>query len=144
MTIPAAETLRDLISKLEAATGPSRELDAAIVLALYPEASIRLYIEGDTEPTVFHAAPLVPNKHELPHYTASIDAALTLVPEGYFWSCGHNPDPDDDTPSDYGAMLCRYWHVSDRSDTSAVGATPALALCIAACKAQLARAAKEG
>jgi hypothetical protein len=54
--------MTDLIERLEAATGPSWELDASINYAVNPHAS---GIYGH------------------PPYTTSIDAALTLVPEGW-------------------------------------------------------------
>jgi hypothetical protein len=55
----------ELIAALEKATGPDRELDAAIFWSQVPDG-----VE------VAMASPI-------PAYTASIDAALTLVPEGY-------------------------------------------------------------
>ena len=36
-----------------------------------------------------------------PHYTTSLDAALTLVPEGYDWSVGRSQD----SPGTYSAMI---------------------------------------
>src|SRR5690606_489525 len=67
-----------LIERIEAATRPDRELDAEIAVAKgwrkLPEAN------WFTPPnlTVLH------HKSDLPDFTASIDAALTLVPEGWF------------------------------------------------------------
>lgn len=79
--------MKDLIAKLEAATGPSRELDAEIDCAVrfpdlrparpddhkehqrsYPPSAGYIWC-----PTGFLMAS---------SYTSSIDAALTLVPEG--------------------------------------------------------------
>lgn len=77
-----------LAERCEAATGADRELDAAIVRALYPEAIIDIYCAGDDEPTVFHAAPLVPQKGVLPCFTASLDAAMALIPEGHAFGLG--------------------------------------------------------
>lgn len=131
-----------LIERLEKATGPSRELDKAIELSFGSIPNYAGYCSA-TDSMIWHehheagGAPITQQcEAPLPHFTSSLDAALNLVPEGYFWSCGHNPEPDDDTPSEFGAMLCRYWHVSDKSDTSAVGASPAIALCIAILKAR--------
>ena len=55
-------TIEELIARLEAADGPSRELDDAIEM-------------------------LRPDYLRQPHcrYTSSIDAALSLVPEQYDW-----------------------------------------------------------
>ena len=55
--------MEDLIKKLEAATEGSRELDGDIVRAILPKGK---------------PFPLID-----PPYTTSIDAALTLVPEGW-------------------------------------------------------------
>lgn len=60
----ARATLTNLAAECEAATGPSRDLDFRIWHAI---ATTTVY--GTTE---------------APAFSASIDAALTLVPEGYF------------------------------------------------------------
>lgn len=73
-------TPSDLITRLSEADSPSRELDKAIVLFLYPNASIQPYCADLDVPTVFHAEPLIDNKGDLPRFTESLDAALTLVP----------------------------------------------------------------
>lgn len=121
--------MEGLIARLEAATGPDRELDEAIVKALYPEAIVNLYCVDDDEPIVFPAEPLVRNKRDLPRFTASIDAALMLVPEGhdvhvnlYF---GRNGE---------GAAVVSKLKQINLPRTFAP--TPALALCIAALKAR--------
>jgi hypothetical protein len=61
----------DLIARLENATGPDRELDADI---MYFE------IERGTGIKVTRIPSLTETAN---HYTRSLDAALTLVPEGY-------------------------------------------------------------
>ena len=69
--------MTDLLSRLSAATGPSRELDAEIALAngwthnIYDRPTFK---DPSGQP---HALP--------PRYTESIDAALTLMPEGCTW-----------------------------------------------------------
>lgn len=66
-----------------------------------------------------------PPRARLPSYTASIDAAVTLVPSGYDWCvfadgfAGVGPRVADEVP-----------------DASKCGATPALALCAAALRAR--------
>jgi hypothetical protein len=60
-------TMRDAISKLEAATEPSRVLDRTINEVLIDLGLVK-------------TSPLMA---DLPHYTASIDTALTLVPSDY-------------------------------------------------------------
>lgn len=102
----------DLITRLERADGPDRELDAAIWCAMRG-ADFDLYSQ------------VVPNFNEWQalRYTASIDAALTLVPEGYDWAIFHTN----------GGLTIHAW-CGDRIDH--FGDTPALALCIAALRAQ--------
>jgi hypothetical protein len=58
-----AMTVEELIAQLEAANGADRKLDEAIWLAC--------------------GAPTKWFESKVTYYTASIDAALTLVPEGY-------------------------------------------------------------
>lgn len=85
--------MKDLIERLEAATGPDQELDHAIGMAVG--------FGGD--------------------FTSSIDAALTLVPEGYGWNLQGN------TNSFYAVV---------RGYKNKVSPTPAIALCIAALRAR--------
>lgn len=61
-----------LINRLKAATGPDRHLDADI-----HEAS-----GGGHTSVILEAF--------LPRYTGSIDAALTLVPDGFKWKLGYS------------------------------------------------------
>jgi hypothetical protein len=96
-------TREELIAALEAATGPSWELDGFIceaVGAVKPEAT--------------------PHWEWPPRYTASIDAALTLVPEG---ASGAIEFGNHTQACVVGGPWCD-------------GATPAIALCIAALKAR--------
>lgn len=71
----------ELIAALESATGPSREMDAwvAIVAKAPPEGSWLLF--GLADPATFAIG--THQYWDCPRYTASIDAALTLVPEGW-------------------------------------------------------------
>lgn len=97
-------TKDELIAALEAATGPSFVLDLSIAFYVRP-ADI--------------AQTLGPRP-----YTASIDAAMTLVPERWQWVLDGG-----DTPS----RAC----LLDRGErcVDVTGATPAIALCIAALRA---------
>lgn len=135
--------LDDVIRRLEAGES-GREVDARINMLLpkgvrivSPEASIedlaefiREYPardERDGEYITSYA-----NYAGLPRYTTSLDAAVSLVPEGWGvkaeWNMG------------YGTAVT-VGHVGpnklyDRPDHWATAATPALALCIAALKAR--------
>jgi hypothetical protein len=102
-------TLADLIARLEAATGPAFVLDEAIMLWRYADAGLPQ-----------SANPL--------SYTASIDDAMTLVPEG--WHAVINARPDWPTVELHEFPLpCRIVPLLHAR-------TPALALCIAALKAR--------
>lgn len=123
-------TLPDLILELEVAPKGSRELDKSIVLALYPGAIVDIYCQGDTEPVVFHASPLVADKHELPRFTSSLDSARTLTPEGKCWRVA------------YGKLLNKTSGAAEILEigfgeqlAKAGAATAELALCAAALKA---------
>lgn len=146
------DTLLQLADRCERATGPDRELDALIWCALngfteitYPTDAPSARIEAknasgewrligwvDPGKTQRNFSPYGGND-AYPDYTASIDAAMTLVPEGMEVSLGNEP--------------IEWWaHVGPRDDpnsdeTAYTGSTPALALCVAALRA---RAASKG
>jgi hypothetical protein len=103
-----------LIEQIENATEPSRSLDVAIVKAIGWSDS-RPYRREDCwrEPLDF---------------TASLDAAITLVPEGYFFAVSTHPQ---------GAFAILAASGDGPAIRSAEAvATPALALCAAALKAR--------
>lgn len=122
----------ELIARLEAATGPDRELDAAIALAVgyttYPDG----YGDGNEwiDPQGNHLPRAVRMGAQPPKFTASIDAALTLVPDGCLWGAGD----EDCTGRPWAWCLPpgRSWDDADNS----YAATPALAICIAVLKAR--------
>lgn len=133
MTIGGMGEIVGLAERCEKAEGPDRELDKAIVLALKPEAMFQTD-DGYDEPIVFHAEPVVRWKHVLPRFTASVDAALTLVPEG--WIVANLCQGDS---GKWWAEL-RHGYLTSY-DKVALGkqldpATPALAICAAALRAR--------
>lgn len=120
-------TIADLIERLEKAEGPDRELDLEI--ARLQDAVVMRRNDDDTGNEEF--------THW--HYTAKIDDALSLVPEGWFvhmsrFSTGHAPrcdahvfrEPDISLPVEFGGF--------DHFEADAP--TLALAFCIAAIKAR--------
>ena len=122
-TAPTA--LDALADRCEAATGPDRELDAATSAILRLGAG---YGWALNYPHWFagrdgrvHLAVHGPN-FQAPAYTASLDAAMTLVPEDREWVIANYRSPK--TVVRVGAF----------NQASAV--TPALALCAAALRAR--------
>ena len=126
-------SMRDLIAKIEAATGPDRVLDGDIWIAIngWQERDGCRIPDGvwhrqDPNDRIAFEAP--------PAFTASIDAALTLVPKGCGWSAHYV------RPSDYAPFrgIAEAFDESGNWLHDADAATPALALCAAALRARLA------
>jgi hypothetical protein len=94
--------MTDLIQRLRAATGPDRELDAEI----------------------YRFIPVSDRQHlvVVPAYTASLDAAITLIPDGLDWEVKTAPHRKG-AIARVVSMDATFW---------AEAATPALALTIAA------------
>ena len=114
----------DLIKMLEAAEGSNRELDERIMDAVYGPREVHLNLGGQ-QTTAWKIRPGV-WMGIAPEGTRSLDAALTLIPEGFEWMIRGGwaklwrPSPDFEA----------------RIDWEGSGATPAIALCIAALKAR--------
>lgn len=140
----------ELIERLEKATGPDRELDLAINLAVDPDSDIsrlmqhRRGFDGKEGmawdihqgAVCFEQRNAVGRCHynggyPLPAYTGSIDAALKLVPEGLAWRV----DVMTGLP---GAIVAVHnsWLSHKTAPCCWTGKTPAMALCIAALKAR--------
>jgi hypothetical protein len=106
----AAETLVELAARCEAATGPDRLLDDDIMYATQ-----NIIVDNPAA------------------YTASLDAAMTLVPEGCGWL-------GTDTAAEKWAQIVRNGQLDDGSPiiqgmNTAKGSTIALALTAAALRA---------
>ena len=113
--------MTELAERVEAVGGADRGLDRAIWLSL-----------GNVEPDAWNMSPA-------PTYTASIDAAMTLVPEGLTeWEIGRSTR--DPRFGQYQARICLLTAEQDPEELGpqaiANGATPALALCAAALRAR--------
>lgn len=101
-------TLNDIITRLEALEGPDYELDKAIFYWRHPDLMER---------------PMrAPDK-----FTCSIDAALTLVPEGWNFECGRH------VRRGFKATL---WGPAMPTIAWVTKSSIAIALCIAALKAR--------
>ncbi len=131
----------DLIARVEAAEGPDRGLDADIELALgnwtpeHHEAWHRFQECGEAANPPF-CQPVDPQR-----LTGSLDAAMTLVPEGCLFVV--RTVWDKMKPAGFGSVSIYekgefggherlYW----MAEHQAVAATPALALCAAALRAR--------
>lgn len=120
--------MRDLIERLESAAGPSIELDEEIRIAVGAE-SINHYPGEGMVTTEECYGP--------PEYTSSVDAALTLVPEGHVVGLRSYGD---------GAWRGSVRRLEDTSGNWFLGGEveiPALSICIAALKARAALTGEE-
>lgn len=115
------ENLLNLAERCEQASGPDRELDASIHLHLHP----RLKRAGEPQEKLGGALTNGFVIIHAPAYTASLDAALTLV--------GDEPWKAEDHPL-YGVSAV----VGDEQGFSPVN-VPALAVCAAALRARAAK-----
>jgi len=116
----------DLIQRMETATEGSRELDAAIYRLLYSGKLVDLLRRSG-----------VTDMEYCPDYTTSLDAALTLVPEGY--RLYNLSDQLDDRRGRWFAGIANdVPPIVNPPATSymAHAPSPPLALCIAALKAR--------
>ena len=128
----------DIIKMLEEATGGSRELDAEICRIAYWESDGYFSDQDDHGEWFIYSyrfgGTAIP-KEPLPHYTTSLDAALTLVPEGWtskqIFITGAGSKARLKRPSPYALVAPMESYERDR-----LVATPALALCVAALKAR--------
>lgn len=119
------DTMDELIERLENAKGPDRDLDAFIAreVGAYPS-------DWQTTLPGYSLEYFLAWSSCAPAYTSSIDAALTLVPEGhgYIINAEHGEKPQASIPYDAGSgYMHALWYFA---------ATPALALCIASLKAR--------
>jgi hypothetical protein len=126
-------TLEETLTRLQEATGPDRGLDHDITLLMFPGrfrtssgytnrgAGWCVELENGTDIGM----------HECARYTASIDAALTLVPEGLAWMT--RGSSADDAAHPFGTA---YVATPGLDLISYPAPTAALALCIAALKAR--------
>lgn len=116
--------LLELADRIERAEGPDRKLDARIWWETYGrhhKADDRASWQRNPASAASRYWPGWEKRDEIPHLTASIDAALTLVPEGAAW--WRVEQDSEGFWSRVQGMPCQ-------------GATPALALCSAALRAR--------
>lgn len=119
-------TLLELAERCEAAAGPDRELDQDIALALgwspIPNPTKAGGLVGRwTQPDGTMSGMEGP-----PQWTASLDAALSLVPEGFDWTLGRTN----------GGLTIHAEVGGHGGDFMRFAESPALALCAAALRAR--------
>ena len=124
-----------LADKIEALEGPSWEVDAEIMCHI-GRAEVR-------DGSLYRMHPQVGSTHMLVHsptpYTASLDAAMTLVPEGWCKTVADYWCESDDKPpffADCGDLPAVKRGDKDAVIVEAYANTPALALCAAALRAR--------
>jgi hypothetical protein len=124
--------LLQLAERCEKAVGADRELDKAIAVAL--GAHTITLDSGGRGMMLFESSG-----GPLPLWTASLDAAMQLVPNAYYWSAGtiaqEGYEHYDDM--DFGWAQVVHRERSNHIDCEAA-ATPALALAAAALRARAA------
>jgi hypothetical protein len=125
-------TMKELIERLELATGWDRALDMDIARACPIEG---WRIEPDGSVSAFDGEGWYSMPTEVPTYTHSIDAAASLAPPGWAWFVEWIGAP-------FTEGRARLWIPSQRGkglkveSCEADAKTPALAVCIAALKAR--------
>lgn len=122
-----------LIQRLSEAAGPDRELDHWIQAALNRQRILGTYKRLD-----HWVERALKNRWATPAYTASLDAALTLVPEGCDWLFTGSRSGDlTESPGKpfYGAILEKPTSSKPVGDGKS-RANAAIALCIAALRAR--------
>ena len=133
-------TLEALLNRVLEGTGPDRELDAEIACAVNGFTMHEDSNPGDGHFAFWHGKPwesLCSNCSGWPHYTGpGLDAALTLLPEGYWWQIANGNRRHYDLQA--GAELF-FAGGPNRGDMafSADAATPARALMAACLKARM-------
>lgn len=121
----------ELAARIERAEGPDRALDAEIAVAVGWRVLYDKSDPNDAEP-YYQPVPEM-SWRAVPHCTASIDAAMQLVPNGWKLRQMHFNAPCADD---------RKWHLNLRGGKEGEdrfvgrGSTPALALCAAAIRAR--------
>lgn len=118
-----AEELLRLALLCEEASGADRELDLDIAFALQVEGSG--YTDRHNEDGTFTKINIV-----APRYTASLDAALSLVPEGLDFAVGHGIE------TEHGGSSVDYAWCGEGKGPLIFAATPAVALTAAALRAR--------
>lgn len=132
------EVLIALAERCEHTADPDRELDAEIAVAVDGGEIVWLTANGTMEayparkhPSANHVGGF--GKAPVPTYTASLDAAMTLVPEGASWLASRGMD--EDRTGFASITVANDDPAIEPEDFDAFAATPALALTAACLRA---------
>lgn len=147
MTPSRGSPSADLIERLERATGEDRELNARIWWCVERTRAERAYWNAAgglprALPDVFPTNGLgtIAIAMFAPNYSGSLDAAVSLVPEGWSWSVTYESEKKS-SPAFCGSVR-RYWTSFDK-DHFAFAVSPAIALCIASLRARAANVGED-
>lgn len=122
--------MKEIIERLSLLKGTDKEVDEAIAAALV---GVEIEWSNVRQRNVYHADGLWVSIGEIKPYTASIDAAMSLVPEG--WTVARIAQNDD--KSWFVELREGFLTSYNRVAMSPLKtSTPAIALCIAALKAR--------
>lgn len=116
--------IEDLIARLEKLTGPSRDLDRAVDIWANPT-------DWEIGPGARKDYAQVPQRlieRGVPKYTASLDAAVSLLPDEYYWMFAKGRLRAEEPL--FGIAL--YRHDEDEPFIEAQHEMGSIALCIAA------------
>lgn len=127
--------LLELAERIEAATGPDRELDALILIELeHPSYRLMTMEDAVTFPDTYATGKIVERVdggwYKAPAYTGSMDAAAALIPSGLLWTM------DSWSTHQWSAGIWRHRGWLFTPDVDRQSRTPALALCAAALRAR--------
>lgn len=134
--------MSDLIERLEKADGPDGRLDIEIykmtdAMNAAPGTIMEYKLDHDGEAMwrCRHPPQDFGSWWHTPAYTASIDAALTLVPEGQSWMVALSAN-DSEQPGARVWPAMENYGTEDFALHGSFAAAPAIALCIAALRAR--------
>ena len=123
----------ELIAALEKATGPGRILDFQIHRAILGKPILENDVWWVHRDVIRWKDGTEDAVTDWPRYTASIDAALTLVPEGWWAQINYRPDQPSVVLWEF-PVPCR--RVPPEKPYVLAAQSAAIALCIAAMKAR--------
>jgi hypothetical protein len=121
-----------VIGRLESATGPDRETDAYIHCLKHGYQFVRYERWNEHAGRLYYKIPGITSEWALDgaaRFTGSFDAAVTLLPDGWFWEAAQNP------------VFAKVWREGNRAywmprqPEEKRPATPTLAICIGAIQA---------